>query len=287
MNIWQNFYQNIRDPSWPDCVNETEFVKLPEHIQSEILTVYNGDEYLKLSDKDITYLPLTLSQTGELDENNFPLKFAVASDFFVFYNQSTEGGGIHFGQNYSRVIKYLYPDRIFEHCMEWAAGAGPIGFRLLADKICNNIHFVESNSAGINACLKTIGNMPERFNNTASVTQTTTLSNLDNNLMFDLVVANPPTFNYRKWPSTQHGNLSDSTWNEISFDKNWQAHQDFFKHIKKYLKSDGVILLQEQKTGSSVFEFEEFITAGGLKIVRAFVEQFDTNTWYLELTHSD
>ena len=74
-------------------------------------------------------------------------------------------------------------------------------------------------------------------------------------------------------------------WHRISVDKDWQAHQDFFVNIKKHLAPNGVILLQEQKFGSSVFEFEKFIADSGLKIVSAFVEKFNQHTWYLELTH--
>jgi 16S rRNA G966 N2-methylase RsmD len=283
MNVWNNFYQNIRDTSWPDCATENEFYKLPSHIQHEILTVFNGAEYLKLSESDVTKLPLTLPNTNHVSD--FLLKFAVANDFFVHYDHNIEGGGIHNGQNYPRVLKYLYPDRTFEHCLEWAAGHGAIGFRLLADGICQKLHLVECDTHAVNACQKTINNMPNKFSGTVSITQTTTLSNLDSNLLFDLVVANPPTYNSIVWGQPLKDSMSLTDWKRISVDRDWQAHQDFFNNIKKHLKPNGVVLLQEQTHGSSVFEFEKFIDAGELKIVQAFVEKFAPTTWYLELTH--
>lgn len=34
---WQTFYSQVRDPSWPDCNNESDFNLLPEHIQKECI----------------------------------------------------------------------------------------------------------------------------------------------------------------------------------------------------------------------------------------------------------
>lgn len=37
MTPWQDFYQSIRDPSWPDCDLEKDFAELPAHIQQECI----------------------------------------------------------------------------------------------------------------------------------------------------------------------------------------------------------------------------------------------------------
>jgi hypothetical protein len=64
--LWQTFYKNIKDPSWPDCLNYWDLHKLPLHIQQEIQndfeqswqTVY--DDYRRLhfctttTDEDIS-----------------------------------------------------------------------------------------------------------------------------------------------------------------------------------------------------------------------------------------
>jgi hypothetical protein len=286
MNRWNEFYQSIRDPSWPDCATENEFSKLPNYIQDEILQVHCGAEHLKLSNDNIRYLPLSWTQPTQLDENNFPLKFAVANDFFVYYNHNIEGGGIHNGQNFPRIIRYLYPNRIFEHGMEWAAGHGAIGFRLLADNICKKIHLVETHQSAINACKKTIDNMPARFKNTITLSHTSTIATLDHSLQFDLIVANPPTYQAHLWTPENFSSTTSQDWVRISFDKDWQAHQDFFANVKKHLTANGTVLLQEQTLGSSVFEFEKFIIEGGLKIVSAFHEKINPSTWYLELAHA-
>jgi hypothetical protein len=35
--LWQTFYKNIKDPSWPDCANYWQIDCLPTHIQKEII----------------------------------------------------------------------------------------------------------------------------------------------------------------------------------------------------------------------------------------------------------
>jgi hypothetical protein len=35
--LWQTFYKNIKDPSWPDCANYWQIDRLPTHIQKEII----------------------------------------------------------------------------------------------------------------------------------------------------------------------------------------------------------------------------------------------------------
>jgi hypothetical protein len=38
--IWATFYQQVRDPSWPDCDREQDFGSLPKHIQRECIEVF-------------------------------------------------------------------------------------------------------------------------------------------------------------------------------------------------------------------------------------------------------
>lgn len=39
-SLWLDFYTQIKDPTWPDCNKEEDFVKLPKHIQQECIEVY-------------------------------------------------------------------------------------------------------------------------------------------------------------------------------------------------------------------------------------------------------
>lgn len=278
MISWQDFYHTIKDPSWPPCVNEHEFTKLPKHIQHEILTLHHGQPFIALTPDDM--IDIFANDVVEPNSDIFDQEFFVANDFKVFYNSTLDGGGNSVGQRYPLVLKLLYPDRIFDNCLEWCSGHGVIGFRLLADGVCKNLHFLEMHQPAVDACKKTVSNMPSRFENKVSIYQCSTLKSLPNNVKFDLIVSNPPHFPMQlgdklfKIPQTHH--------RRITVDKDWQTHQDFFANVAKHLTDDGVILLQEVY---HVDEFADMIDHGGLKIKNMFAEKNNPLPWYLELAH--
>ena len=41
-SAWTEFYNNIKDPSWPDCLTLNDFDQLPEFIKKEILEIHAG-----------------------------------------------------------------------------------------------------------------------------------------------------------------------------------------------------------------------------------------------------
>jgi len=64
MTPWQQFYQSVRDISWPNCDQEQDFVNLPDHIQQECFDHgYHLGEYSKQS---------------ALAQRVFPIKSATA-----------------------------------------------------------------------------------------------------------------------------------------------------------------------------------------------------------------
>ena len=154
---------------------------------SSILRLQTQD-VVSLTSEDI--VDVFATPIVENDADNFDLEFLIAKDFKVFYNNNLEGGGNSFSQRYP----LLYPDRIFNNCLEWCSGHGVIGFRLLADEICKNLHFLEMYQPAVNACKKTIANMPIRFANRVSIYETSTLTSLQSDIRFDLIVSNPPHF---------------------------------------------------------------------------------------------
>ena len=89
MNRWLNFYNSIKDSSWPVCVTEYEFNFLPKEIKEEIINVFNGSSYLTLNDDDIEIFNEGQGYS-EILENSQPnniKKFAVAKDFNVLYDE--------------------------------------------------------------------------------------------------------------------------------------------------------------------------------------------------------
>jgi hypothetical protein len=60
VSTWQEFYSQIQDPSWPDCDQESDFEKLPEHIKKECVEVFG-------------YQPGQFRQTSKLKNRVFPI----------------------------------------------------------------------------------------------------------------------------------------------------------------------------------------------------------------------
>jgi hypothetical protein len=60
MSTWQEFYSQVRDPSWPDCATESEFSQLPANIQKECIEQFG-------------YVPSSFQNKSKLVNKRFPI----------------------------------------------------------------------------------------------------------------------------------------------------------------------------------------------------------------------
>jgi len=65
MSTWQEFYNQIRDSSWPDCATEEEFSLLPADIQQECQDTFG-------------YVPGSFRKSSKLTNQIFPIKTDTA-----------------------------------------------------------------------------------------------------------------------------------------------------------------------------------------------------------------
>jgi hypothetical protein len=65
VSTWQEFYSEIRDPSWPDCKSESDFDQLPEHIRQECIAVFG-------------YQPGQFRKSSKLTNRVFPIQTETA-----------------------------------------------------------------------------------------------------------------------------------------------------------------------------------------------------------------
>ena len=65
MTTWTEFYNQIRDPAWPECATEKQFDQLPESIRIEIQKVFG-------------YIPGSFANKSKLINQIFPIKTATA-----------------------------------------------------------------------------------------------------------------------------------------------------------------------------------------------------------------
>jgi organic radical activating enzyme len=71
--IWNNSYNNIKDPSWPDCPTPEDFVNLPEEIRQECETQFGVS--LKIWQEEIYGMMFT-------DQNQVAVRFCPANSFY-------------------------------------------------------------------------------------------------------------------------------------------------------------------------------------------------------------
>ena len=65
MSTWKEFYQNIKDPSWPECDREQDFDQLPNYIQNECQQTFG-------------YTPGHFVKISKLTNRRFPIKTETA-----------------------------------------------------------------------------------------------------------------------------------------------------------------------------------------------------------------
>lgn len=282
INSWLSFYNNIKDNSWPECVTEHEFKSLPDRIKNEIINVHNGSKYITLNDDDLIIFHQGKDypeKIKELQYDNSIKKFAVAKDFDVFYTSDIYGYGNFHCQVYPLLLAKIYPERQFNNCLEWCAGPGFIGFRLIADNVINSLAFMDCYKPALDACNNTWSSRPDRLKNCNMETILGSTVDCLENRVFDLIVANPPNFDNEIYFS------QNARVNRITQDPDWQIHNDFFLKIKKNLAHNGKILLMKHTDGSQPSDHLTSISKGGLKLNRILTIKKHPNFYFMEVTH--
>jgi tRNA1(Val) A37 N6-methylase TrmN6 len=280
---WSTYYNIIKDQNWPECVTEHEFKFLPDRIKQEIINRHNGLRYIELNDNDIEVFYDVRGYREKYDtlqSSSALAKFAVAKDFDVHYTEDIDGRGRYHSQVYPLVLAKIYPGQQFNNCLEWCAGPGFIGFRLIADNIVNSITMMDMYGPALKVCETTWENRPSRLEQKNMETvQGTTVDCLENRL-FDLIVANPPNFDNKNLVKS-----SNYIIHRLTQDPGWQTHTDFFLNIKKNLMPDGKILLMKHKNGSQPSDHINAIRDGGLKINRIITVKSCLDFYFMEVTY--
>ena len=94
---WQRSYNNIRDPSWPDCPSPEDFVKLPFYIQEEcrLQHGFSADTWL---DPDLPFEKFQSDPTWQLDAFDVVrLKLAVLDNLNAIRHRNVIDFGTHIG----------------------------------------------------------------------------------------------------------------------------------------------------------------------------------------------
>lgn len=134
MSTWKQFYDEIRDPAWPDCDSEEDFTNLPVWIQTECQEVFG-------------YVPGQFAKSDPLPHKRFPIHTETACqlkwNWSTIYLTTEETASCHRTNHHKfdtdtfdfhntpgkiedrqRMLQGLWPERGCEYCrnIEQAGG---------------------------------------------------------------------------------------------------------------------------------------------------------------------
>lgn len=130
-----------------------------------------------------------------------------------------------------------------------------MAFMLLGYGSCETLCLADINPQAIEACRRTIRD--NSLSDKVSVYLSDNLKSIPSTEQWDIVVSNPIHF-----ADAYPGDI-------LRYDEDWRAHREFFASVGKFLKPNGVVLLQENNWGSTIETFRGMIEDAGLKIILA------------------
>lgn len=226
---------------------------------------------------------MTFTRTASLDRTILSHITLGPQQYIVEIEKWMDGGGLSFGLEFPTVIKRLFPNRVFEHCLDWCSGPGTIGFEIMSFDLCDRLTLMDMNGEVLRTAKKIAekNNIQDRVKTIPSFTCA-----LLPKVGYDLIVSNPPHFSDLKgmsWVNNEWLSITPD-FRRRAEDKGWKIHEDFFNNIASRLNKDGVIILQENAQASSINDFKDMIERNGLKIVDSFTLQISL-VYYIVITH--
>jgi len=181
-----------------------------------------------------------------------PYREAAYAGVRVSYKPHLDGGGSTFGQDFVPLLRRRGVPKA-ARAFEWCAGPGFIGFSLLAYGLADTLCLADVNPEAVAACRRTIAR--NRLESKVAVYHSDNLEDISASEQWDLVVSNPPHF-------------ADSGIGHLRYhDPDWRVHRGFFGRIARHLRPGGVVVLQENNTGSTPGTFAPMIAQAGLAVV--------------------
>lgn len=71
---WKINYIRIKDPSWPMCESQEDFLKLPQHIQKECRDIFNFDENCWINESKTNRFPIRKIPAKRTDTHPVPIE---------------------------------------------------------------------------------------------------------------------------------------------------------------------------------------------------------------------
>lgn len=188
-----------------------------------------------------------------------PYKTSGPTGYLIYDEYGLDGGGRVWGWEFPFELKKLYPQRVFQRCLDWCSGPGYCGFEMLDHGLCQSLALIDLHDLAIDYA--NISIEKNNCQNLVSAYNLDAISKLPLHEKFDLVIGNPPH-------SPDINLFQDADQVRILSDQGWNTHREFFDNIGNYLTDDGVIWLCENINAGAgpVQVFQPMIEKNGFKI---------------------
>ena len=218
----------------------------------------------------------------KITENTSTAGYINIGNYRVFTSDDTDGYGYLTVQDANSCFHHFSQGRQFYNALEWCCGPGYFGLAALQTGLTTHISFSDISRDAQQVITKTIkqNNLPCKFYLSDNFKRIPKQK-------FDLIIANPPHFNFTLPAWAQHGNNLSVTAHEHRKmqDLDWKVHQNFFDTVGEYLTDDGKIMLMENVTGSRPETFQDMLADNNLHITNFSnsTEHKDT-VYYIEIS---
>jgi methylase of polypeptide subunit release factors len=214
------------------------------------------------------------------DTTTSGIKRVVLGDLSLYTSDQFDGYGYQHINDILGHIVGMSGNKPVKRALEAFCGPGYIGFGLKELNYAEEIVLSDIHEPLWEAIGQSIN-----VNNLQDSVQFIVSDNFKNipEQKFDLIVGNPPHFNFRKLYDEK-----DLFYNEPRkhVDLDWKIHIDFYNNVKNYLAPDGKIILMENVRGSDPHAFEDMINKNGLRMTDyAISETWPDDIWYIKVEH--
>jgi len=200
--------------------------------------------------------------------------------FLIYSSNELDGYGYQTVADAVSCFNYFSNGKKYKHCLEWCSGPGYLGFATLSQQLTKKLTLLDIYKPNGIAIKKSIekNNLNEVVNFEAS----NNFKNINEDKKFDLVIGNPPHFNF----TPSYGNIDQNEHRKYQ-DKNWDIHRDFFKNVNDYTTADVDIMLMENTKGSNPDTFKKMIEDNNLTIKNYCQSvSYPNDIWYIHITKS-
>lgn len=167
------------------------------------------------------------------------------------------------------------------HVLDICCGVGLVGFTILArlsgKGLVRQMSFADINVFNISSIEKTIKANPSVQRVPIQTFLSDVLKNVPPANQFNLIVSNPPHFDYEPFTEV---NLKPTTLG--TFDPGWEFHREFYSTCERYLSDRGQVWFLENRLASPEQPILELIGQNpALTFVESFDDPIDPNVFWM------